>query len=254
MGYQMRTVEEVRKDILDAVKPLDPVTLPLMDAWGCVLAEDVVAQYDIPTFASSAMDGYAVRSADLSDRRGDAAPGGERVHRQDSGCRGWPGRGDVDRHGGARCPREPTASLPRRTSPPSPRRSPSTRRSTAGSFVRPPGQDLKEGDIVVPGRQDPRRSGAGQPLDRRLRHASRSIRRCGCVWSRPATSWLSRAPSPPTARSPTATATRSRATCGSWASIRSGPRSCPTTRTCFGRCSYPRLPTSTSSSPRSGCR
>ncbi|HEX2179947.1 MAG TPA: molybdopterin molybdenumtransferase MoeA, partial [Actinomycetota bacterium] len=66
MAYQMRTVAEVRKDILDAVNPLEPVTVPLLDAWGCVLVEDVQAAYDIPTFASSAMDGFAVRSQDLA--------------------------------------------------------------------------------------------------------------------------------------------------------------------------------------------
>ena len=36
-----------------------------MDCLGRVLAQDVVAEIDLPPFSNSAMDGYAVRSADV---------------------------------------------------------------------------------------------------------------------------------------------------------------------------------------------
>jgi molybdopterin molybdotransferase len=46
------------------VRPLDPERVPLPEALGRVLAEDLVSQDDIPPFDNSAMDGYAVRAAD----------------------------------------------------------------------------------------------------------------------------------------------------------------------------------------------
>jgi len=40
-------------------------TVPLADAQGCVLAEDVRAPHSLPPFDNSAMDGFALRGADL---------------------------------------------------------------------------------------------------------------------------------------------------------------------------------------------
>ena len=61
----MLTVGEARNRILDAVRPLPAQTFPLEDARGRVLAESLVASRDVPPFANSAMDGYAVRVEDL---------------------------------------------------------------------------------------------------------------------------------------------------------------------------------------------
>lgn len=52
--------EEHRARILDAAKPLPVVTVPLEQAEGCVLAEDLVSRWPVPLFDNSAMDGYAV--------------------------------------------------------------------------------------------------------------------------------------------------------------------------------------------------
>ncbi|MBP0460498.1 molybdotransferase-like divisome protein Glp [Streptomyces montanisoli] len=65
-GEQLWTVEEHVADILAAIRPLAPIDLPLADAQGCVLVEDVVVQTSLPPFDNSSMDGYAVRTADLS--------------------------------------------------------------------------------------------------------------------------------------------------------------------------------------------
>jgi len=59
-------VEDARERILAQVAPLQPLELPLQEAEGCVLAADLVAETDIPDFASSAMDGFAVRSGDVA--------------------------------------------------------------------------------------------------------------------------------------------------------------------------------------------
>ncbi|MCW2620720.1 MAG: molybdopterin molybdochelatase [Frankiales bacterium] len=53
--------------VLDLVHPLSALDLGLLDAHGCILDEDVVADYPLPGFDNSAMDGYAVRVADLAE-------------------------------------------------------------------------------------------------------------------------------------------------------------------------------------------
>ncbi|MFM7719357.1 MAG: gephyrin-like molybdotransferase Glp, partial [Actinomycetota bacterium] len=59
-------VDDVRRRILDAIQPILPISLPLTEAYGCVLAEDLKVPGDLPPFASSAMDGFAVRAADVA--------------------------------------------------------------------------------------------------------------------------------------------------------------------------------------------
>ena len=60
------SVDEALERILARVTPLRPVSLDLLDVLGLTLAEDVVADRDIPPFRNSAMDGYAVRGADVA--------------------------------------------------------------------------------------------------------------------------------------------------------------------------------------------
>lgn len=63
----MKTVEEHLAQILATVSPLAAIDLQLLEAHGCVLAEDVTAPTSVPSFDNSAMDGYAVRAADITD-------------------------------------------------------------------------------------------------------------------------------------------------------------------------------------------
>lgn len=51
--------------MLDDVPSPTPTTLPLADCAGLVLTEDVAAKLPVPPFTNSAMDGFAVRAADL---------------------------------------------------------------------------------------------------------------------------------------------------------------------------------------------
>jgi molybdenum cofactor synthesis domain-containing protein len=60
------TFEEARRRILDGVSALVPIELPLAEAWGCVMARDVITEYDIPPFSSGMVEGFAVRSADVA--------------------------------------------------------------------------------------------------------------------------------------------------------------------------------------------
>lgn len=59
------TVAQARERILQRIPVLDPEDVPLSAAHGRVLAEDVRSDRDVPPFANSAMDGYAVRAADV---------------------------------------------------------------------------------------------------------------------------------------------------------------------------------------------
>ena len=60
------SVEEARERILSVVHPLEPENVPILEACGRVLAEEIVADRDIPPLANSAMDGYAVQGADVA--------------------------------------------------------------------------------------------------------------------------------------------------------------------------------------------
>lgn len=55
--------------ILKAISVLSDEAVPLMDALGRVLAEDVHSEVDLPPFANSSMDGFAVRAADTTGER-----------------------------------------------------------------------------------------------------------------------------------------------------------------------------------------
>lgn len=66
-GAGLLSVDEARERVLGQVRPLQPLELPLTEAYGCVLAKSLVAERDIPDFASSAMDGFAVRSSEVAD-------------------------------------------------------------------------------------------------------------------------------------------------------------------------------------------
>ncbi|MBM3219474.1 MAG: molybdopterin molybdotransferase MoeA [Candidatus Rokubacteria bacterium] len=62
----MLTVEEALEQILSRVKPLPAERVPLMDALGRALAEPIVSGREIPPWANSSMDGYAVRASDTA--------------------------------------------------------------------------------------------------------------------------------------------------------------------------------------------
>lgn len=58
-------VDDALLRLLAVAVPLDAETVPLAEAGGRVLAEDLIARRTQPPFAASAMDGYAVAHADL---------------------------------------------------------------------------------------------------------------------------------------------------------------------------------------------
>ena len=67
----MLSVSEAERIILNLVKPfdceIDSEILPLAQAIARILAEDIKSELDFPHWDNSAMDGYALRFADLED-------------------------------------------------------------------------------------------------------------------------------------------------------------------------------------------
>jgi molybdopterin molybdotransferase len=63
---QLISVEEAQRIVLEHAKRLDAERVPIERAAGRVLAAPVSALVDLPPFASSAMDGYALRAADTA--------------------------------------------------------------------------------------------------------------------------------------------------------------------------------------------
>ena len=138
-------------DALDRVTrglvPLESESVAILSADGRVLAEDVKARLTQPPFAASAMDGYAVRSADVA-----APPVTLRVAGRSAagaGFRGRVGTGEAVRiFTGAPVPegadliviQEDTEARPG---------SVTIRTVTGGPHIRPRGQDFVEGETLL---------------------------------------------------------------------------------------------------------
>jgi len=63
----MISFEDARSIILSEASVLTPIEQEISEALDFVLAEDVASEVDLPAFDNSAMDGYALRSADVKD-------------------------------------------------------------------------------------------------------------------------------------------------------------------------------------------
>ena len=61
------SIEEGRQKILDAVTVVATEQIPLGEAYGRVLAMDVIAKEDVPSFDRSPLDGYAFRAEDTTE-------------------------------------------------------------------------------------------------------------------------------------------------------------------------------------------
>ena len=62
----LMSADDALARILAGVPTLPAVDLPLLDALGLVLVDDIAADRDVPPFRNSAMDGYAVRGDDVA--------------------------------------------------------------------------------------------------------------------------------------------------------------------------------------------
>ena len=138
--------------ILDTVSPLPAFPQPLMDALGLALAEDVVAPISLPSFDNSGMDGYAVVHSDVAGASEDAP-----VHLPVVGEIGAgqatilalsPGTA-VKIMTGAPVPKGATAVVPYEWTDRGVARVEITRAPREGQHVRPAGDDVREGDMLL---------------------------------------------------------------------------------------------------------
>jgi len=64
---KMISVDEAKQIILQCALSKKSVVMSLSDAFGLVTSDDVIASTDIPNFAQSSMDGYALKFADRTE-------------------------------------------------------------------------------------------------------------------------------------------------------------------------------------------
>src|SRR5437660_8390115 len=80
----MIAVAEALRILLDQTTHLNSESVPLADARGRILGEDIVADSELPPFDRSQMDGYAVRAADVQ-----VAPARLPIAGESAAGRGW---------------------------------------------------------------------------------------------------------------------------------------------------------------------
>jgi molybdopterin molybdotransferase len=149
----VRSVDEARSLILSAIEPLPPIELPLLEAHGCVLASDVIAEYDVPPVSTGEADGYAVRAADIHA----AAPGAPvllrlvgwaRAGKRPEATVGW---GETMRlEAGAPIPAGADSVVPLESCDTEGETVRVWRFVELGAGVRPAGEDVRAGDVLVP--------------------------------------------------------------------------------------------------------
>jgi molybdopterin molybdotransferase len=140
------TFEEAQERVLELARPLPAELVPIAEAGGRVTAEETRAAVDLPPFASSAMDGFAVRAADLPATLrivGESAAG------QPYGARLGPGCA-VAISTGAVVPQGADAVVPIERVGKSDNNVEVSGAVEPGAHVRPRGGDVAAGDIVVP--------------------------------------------------------------------------------------------------------
>jgi len=75
MGAQLTELDRALETVLASTRPLGTEMVDVASAYGRVLATEIVADAPVPGFTSSAMDGFAVRAADVSGARPDSPVG-----------------------------------------------------------------------------------------------------------------------------------------------------------------------------------
>jgi molybdopterin molybdotransferase len=140
------TLEEAQEHVLRRVRPLPVEPVPLAAAGGRVVAEELRARVDLPPFASSAMDGFAVRSKDLPATlriAGESAAGKPFGSRLEPGSAVAISTGAVVPEGAdAVVPIENVVNLDDRVEV--------SQEVEVGAHIRPAGGDVASGDVVVP--------------------------------------------------------------------------------------------------------
>jgi molybdopterin molybdotransferase len=147
----VRSVEEQQARVTAAAVAPRPVRLPIAEAQGLMCAEEVVAEVPMPGFDQAAIDGYAVRSADISSAE-DSEVVLPVVGVIEAGSR-TPSRLQPRQAArietGAPLPNLADAVLPLRWSDAGQARVRVLRAVRSGAYVRRVGNDVQPGDVAV---------------------------------------------------------------------------------------------------------
>lgn len=145
-------LEEARRHVLDRVAVLAPVSLAASDCGDLVLAADLVAGEDVPPFANTSMDGYAVRAADTAgasdDRPASLAVAGSIAAGQPPEPPVGPGQAVRIMTGAPIPPGADAVVMVERTQPEGPDRVRILEAADPGLNVRPAGDDIGRGQTV----------------------------------------------------------------------------------------------------------
>ncbi len=150
------SVREAQERILQTIQPVGQTNVPLDQAARRVLAEDIRAATDLPSFDNSSMDGFAVRAQDTSALRvtlrvvADIAAGAPltRSLGQHEAARimtGAPLPAGAD----AVIPVEETDFAERGAGSPAPAQVTISRKADAGENIRPRASDIRAGETVL---------------------------------------------------------------------------------------------------------
>jgi molybdopterin molybdotransferase len=146
------SVEEHLERVLAGVHPMTPVAQPLLDTLGLACAEDVVAGVSLPGFDNSAMDGYAVRRAEVATATAEqpvTLPVAGEIGAGRATLRELPPGTAAKIMTGAPIPQGADAVVPYEWTDRGADTVRIDRTPEPGQHVRPAGDDLSEGDLVV---------------------------------------------------------------------------------------------------------
>ncbi|CAM3801137.1 molybdopterin molybdotransferase MoeA [Vibrio aquimaris] len=136
--------------MLASIKPVQTdLPLPLLDAIGYVLAEDINSPIFVPPFANSAMDGFAVRIEDLGQNKALPVAGTSYAGQPFSGT--WPKNTCVRIMTGAPVPKGCDAVIMQEKAQVTDQGAIfEASNIQPQSNIRPKGDDIKQGDLVLP--------------------------------------------------------------------------------------------------------
>lgn len=143
------TIEQARTAVLEHAHVLDAEEVYLDDALGRALADDASAPNDVPPFAASAMDGFAIRASDTDRGSARLQLVGEAKAGSGAGVRVERGTA-VRISTGAPIPEGADAVVPQELTSSDGATVAVEGQIALGYHVRPAGEDIRAGDLVVP--------------------------------------------------------------------------------------------------------
>jgi molybdopterin molybdotransferase len=150
----MITVEEALDKILPHIEPLGSEKVSILEALGRVIAEDIIANRDIPPLDNSGMDGFAVRSGDVQNADQNHPVRLEVIEDLPAGfiSTRTVGRGEAIRiMTGAPIPRGADAVIPVEYTKKEDRFVAVFKAALSGEYIRRAGEDVKKGGRVISG-------------------------------------------------------------------------------------------------------